>query len=351
MEYGGAIIHCITQDTIDAFIQYETEKGASENMIRRFKSTLKVICDFLPDDKCLTKERLLEWRKSMEESGYASVTILNYVKCINRYLDFVGCSAIRFNKGKAKDISGMTFGYLTAIEPTGTKNRTDRVWRFQCQCGKTVELPATRVLLGNTLSCGCLKVARLKATKKYLAGTSIAQSMTENVKSKNAVSGYTGVAPKRDKWQAYINYKGVRYNIGCYWDIEDAVKARARAKELVIADAQGLLDFYTEMEKTFPQLPHKRNVPKIEFDRSEWVVNSTPTSAAVRSDNSSGYTGVSRNKGKWTAHICYQRVRYLLGRFDSIEEAAAVRETAEQLLKEDPKRFAEEYEKYPHYYL
>ena len=59
------ISHCVTQDTIDAFIQHETEKGASENMIRRFKGTLKVLCDFLPDDHCITKERLLQWRKSM----------------------------------------------------------------------------------------------------------------------------------------------------------------------------------------------------------------------------------------------------------------------------------------------
>ena len=344
------INHCITQDTTDAFIQRETENGASNNMLRRIKCTFKVICDFLPDDNCVTKERLLEWRKSMEVGGYASTTILNYVKIINRYLDFVGCSEIRFNKGKAKDITGMTFGYLTAIELTGAKDRGDLVWRFQCKCGNTVELPATRVLLGNTLSCGCLKGAHFKTTMKYFAGTSLVQSMTEKVESKHAVSGYTGVAPKRDKWEAYIKYKGVRYSLGCYWDINDAVKARARGKELVIADAQGLLDFYAEYEKTFPQLPNKRNVPKKEFKKTEWIVNNTPTSAATRRDNSSGYTGVYYAKGKWSVRICHQRVRYQLGCFESIDEAVSVRKAAEQLLKEDPASFVKEYEKYPHHH-
>ena len=347
----AASSHCITKDTIAAFIQHETEKGASENMIRRFKCTLQAICDFLPDDNCVTKERLLEWRRSMEESGYASITVLNYVKYINRYLDFVGCSDIRFNKGKAKDITGMTFGYLTAIEPTGTKSRSDLVWKFQCKCGNTVNLPATRVLRRTTLSCGCLKAEQIKTARKLFAGTSLVQSMTERVESKHASSGYTGVSPKRDKWQAYITYKGVRYTLGCYWDIQDAVKARARAKELVIADAEGLLDFYTELEKTFPQRPNKHNVPKKEFKRTEWIVNNTPTSAAVRSDNSSGYTGVYCTRGKWEARIAYQRVRYLLGRFDSIDEAVAARKSAEQLLKEDPERFIKEHEKYSHHHI
>lgn len=347
----AAISHCITQETIDAFIQHETEKGASENMIRRFKGTLKVICDYFPDDHCITKDRLLGWRKNMEENGYASITILNYVKYINRYLDFVGCSEIRFNRGKSKDITGMMFGYLTAIEPTGEKNRKDLVWLFQCKCGKTIELPATRVLTGNTLSCGCLKGAHFKTTNKYYAGTSIVQSMDEQVESTRSKSGYVGVTPKRDKWHAYITYKGVHYSLGSYWDIEDAVKARARAKELVIADAKGLLDFYTELEKTFPQLPNKKALPQRNYKTALWVVNNEPNSAAVRSDNKSGYKGVYHNKGKWDARICYRGYRFLLGRFTEYKDAVNARKSAEKDLAENPTKFIEEYSRKFKYHL
>lgn len=347
----AAISHCMTPEIMDAFVQYEANSGVSENMIRRFKGTLKVIYGFLPEDKCITKERLLEWRRSMEESGYASITILNYVKYINRYLDFVGCSEIRFSRGKAKDITGMTFGYLTAIEPTGEKDRGDYIWLFECKCGNTVNLPATRALLGNTLSCGCLKGEALKASRKYYGGTSIVQSMTEKVESTRSRSGYTGVSPKRDKWQAYITYKGVHYFLGSYFDINDAVKARAKAKELVIADAEGLLDFYTELEKNFPQLPNRRTEPKKEFARKEWTVNNTSGSAARRSDNTSGYPGVSIHHGKWDAEICFKGIRYRIGRFMDIDDAISTRKAAEQLLKASPDRFVKEYEKYPHYHI
>lgn len=349
-EEKGQIYHQITQQTIDAFLAYEKNKGASVNMYRRFRSSLHAIYDFLPEDKCLTKERLLAWREYLEDKGYASATILNYVKFINRYLDFGGCTDIRFSKGKAKDISGMTFGYLTAIEPTGEKNRKDIVWSFRCKCENIVYLPATRVLTGNTLSCGCLKGAHLKAFKKYYEGTSLTQSLDEKVESTRAKSGYIGVTQKRGKWQARIRYKGINYSLGCYREIQDAVKARARAKELVVADAQGLLDFYTELEKTFPELPSRRTVPKMVFPNTERKVNNTSVSAEKRNDNTTGHIGVNFRNGKWEAKICYRGVRYMLGRFEDIHQAIKARQTAETELKADPEIFVLEYSRKCKYY-
>lgn len=171
--------------------------------------------------------------------------------------------------------------------------------------------------------------------------------MAEKSESVHAVSGYTGVTPKRDKWHAYITYKGVYYSLGSYRDIEDAVKARGRAKELVIADAQGLLNFYTELEKSFPQTPSRGSEPKREFPSTEWVSNATPMSAAKRSDNSSGYVGVYERRGKWEARICYKGHRFTLGRFESLQDAADSRSKAEEELKEDPENFVKLYsEKY-----
>ena len=347
----AAISHCMTQEIMDAFIKSEMDKGASENMIRRFKGTLRVIYEFLPEDKCITKERLLEWRKGMEDNGYASGTILNYVKYINRYLDFVGCSEIRFTRGKAKDITGMTFGYLTAVEPTNAKNRRDIVWLFQCKCGNEIKLPATRALIGNTLSCGCLKAERIKKTMKFFEGTSIVQSMTEKIENPNSFSGYTGVSTKHGKWVAYINYKGIHYHLGSYLNLDDAVKARARAKELVIADAQGLLDFYTELEKLSPKLPHRLTEQKKVFPKTEWVVNNETASAAKRVDNTSGHPGVNFQKGKWEAKICYKGIRYVLGRSMDKDDAIAARKEAEQLLKKDPRLFLEKYKNNPQYHI
>ena len=342
----------MTTESMNVFLSYQKDKGVSDNMYRRFSCAIRSLYEYLPEDKSLTKERLVAWRKSLDDSGYASITVLNYVKYINIYLDYVGASEIRFNRGHPKDITGMTFGYLTALEPTEKRDRKDVVWRCQCKCGKIVELPATRLLIGNTKSCGCLQIDLFQRANKYIDNTSLRQALAEDpVKSeRGAVSGYTGVVPKRGKWAAYITYKGKNYSLGSYAKIEDAVKARARGKELVRQDAMGLLDFYEEIHKSDDALPSRATTPKIEFPASEWRVKDQPCSAAKRTDNTSGYTGVSFRKGKWEARICYQKVLYKLGRFKEKEEAVAARQTAEKALLENPEEFVAQYsEKFLHY--
>ena len=59
-------------------------------------------------------------------------------------------------RGNYIDISGKKFNRLTALEMVEIKPNIGAIWRFQCDCGKTVDLPAGKVKSGNTKSCGCL---------------------------------------------------------------------------------------------------------------------------------------------------------------------------------------------------
>ena len=329
----------MTPESIEKYIQYEESHNISERSMRNFKLITRSFFEWLPDDKLITKERLLSWRQELKDHGYAANTELNYVKGINRYLDFIGCSDLRFNRGRAKDIAGKQFGYLRAIEPTGKKHRKDIVWRCVCRCGKEVEYPATR-LLGNTVSCGCLRGQHFKELNKYIAGTSLRQSIKEQVHSTRAISGYTGVTVKRGKWQAHIKYKGQHISLGCYTNLEDAVKARARGKELVQMDALGLLDFYEELHKDDPALPDRAKV-RAENKQTKQELPKPSIIRAVRSNNTSGYPGVSRKRDKWAAKITFEKITYQLGSYDSIEEAIAVRKEAEQMLQDNPVSFPE----------
>ena len=237
---------CCTAESIVAFLQHEQDKGTSEVCLRQRRNHIQNLYDWLPGEKQLSYLALREWRQSLMDAGCSEATASNYAKNVNRYLEFVECSELRFRKGKAKDIAGLRFGNLTALESTGKSDRNDYVWRCRCACGREVEVPATRLLTGNTSSCGCLKEKNLREANQYFEHTSIRAAMTERVESQYAVSGYTGVSPKRGKWQAYITYKGKRYFLGCYTNVEDAVKARAYAKDMVREDARKLLQSYQE---------------------------------------------------------------------------------------------------------
>ncbi len=56
-----------------------------------------------------------------------------------------------------KDYTGLRFGRLVALECTNQRKGKELIWRFQCDCGNTVELAVSQFVGGNTRSCGCLK--------------------------------------------------------------------------------------------------------------------------------------------------------------------------------------------------
>ena len=245
MDANAMIEPCFcTAQSIAAFLEHEQDAGASAVCLRQRKNHIQHLYNWLPPEKQLNYEGLRQWRQSLKDAGCSEVTVGNYAKNINRYLDFIGRSDLRFTKGKAKNIAGMQFGRLIATESVGKTDRNDYVWRCRCVCGKEVEVPATRLLTGNTSSCGCVKEKNLRDINQYIDHTSIRSAMTDQVHSKYAVSGYTGVAPKRGKWYAYITYKRKRYHLGAYNTLEDAIKARSHAKEIVMEDARRLRGVY-----------------------------------------------------------------------------------------------------------
>ena len=329
--------YVLTWESIDEFIRAEAARNAHPRYISYCRCALRSLYEFLPERKALTKEALLAWRKQLEETGLSQVTIRNYVKSLNCYLDDCGYSALRFNRGHPKDICGQTFGFLTAVEPTEKRYRKDVVWSCQCSCGNTVEVAATRLITGNTLSCGCIMKQHLDRANKNIEGTSIRQSLEEKVESTRAESGYTGVVKKRGKWQAYIRYKGKYYSLGCYTLLQDAVRARAEAKKRVQDDAAALLEIYEELHKVDPVLPNKKAVGQQSV--SSPAREASSKTRAVRGDNTSGHAGVHLKRDKWQARITYKKVTYTLGSFENIEDAIRIRKTAEETLKHSFQEF------------
>lgn len=107
-----------------------------------------------------------------------------------------------------------------------------------------VEYPATRLLTGNTLSCGCLKGEHFKAVNKYFEGTSLRQAIEGQVHSTRAMSGYPGVHRNRDRWAAKITYPKVTYQLGTFENIDGAIAARQEAERLLLADPQQFQEKY-----------------------------------------------------------------------------------------------------------
>lgn len=136
-----------------------------------------------------------------------------------------------------QDLTGQMFARLTAIKAVYQHGR--RAWECLCSCGNTVYVSANNLLQGRVRSCGCLladvnrKHLPKALSKRPLAdGTNLA-AISRTSPTKANTSGHTGVSwhQPTGKWLAYINFRGKRYHLGVFDDIQDAVEARAKAKD------------------------------------------------------------------------------------------------------------------------
>ncbi len=322
----------VTEEDIEEFLNFKTSVGVKSTAIAKYRGNLKNLYNWLPEDKIITRERLLEWREGLEETGYSKLTIEKYVTYVNLYTKHRGHPELNIKNTRAYDLRGKQFGYLTAIEPTGEKKHKDIIWRCKCKCGKETEVPAGLLVRCNTTSCGCLTADIFNYHNRYVEGTELRQSLTDNPKSTRAASGYTGVTKDKGKWLAYITYKRKYYKIGYFSKLEDAVKARARAKEEVMADAARLYEATDHLYTVKPGRPPRSQAPKEEKGKRE------PAYPTRRNDNTTGHTGVKHEGVRWKAEISYNGVRYHLGLYGDFEQAVKVRKTAEALaLAEDVK--------------
>ena len=60
-------------------------------------------------------------------------------------------------------------------------------------------------------------------------------------------------------------------------------------------------------------------------------------------NNTSGYKGVFRKRGKWAASIQYKKKNYYLGSYERLEDAVAARKQAENQVREDAELLLEQF--------
>lgn len=150
--------------------------------------------------------------------------------------------------GKLIDLTGQKFNRLTVLE-LGKRNSCGQIqWKCKCECGNIVFVTTTYLKTGHTKSCGCLNREsasnRLKQksfvdkkqeyrNNNFLKdGTSLALINPKRLR-KNNTTGVNGVDydKKLKKYRARIYVAGKNIALGCYSNLEDAIKVRKEAEE------------------------------------------------------------------------------------------------------------------------
>ena len=109
----------------------------------------------LTQDKKQSRQKNTKWICICDCGKFTSVSTTNL---LNGRTVSCGCYRDeRVRETNCKDITGQRFGKLTALYDTGvtSKHKQGHIWHFRCDCGNEKDIPLSRVLSGQTNSCGC----------------------------------------------------------------------------------------------------------------------------------------------------------------------------------------------------
>lgn len=268
-------------------------------------------------------------------------------------------------KDTEKILAGQRFGRLTVLEKTDQRQDRYVLWRCRCDCGNEILVNTKHLKRGTKKDCGCIpkSSARNGAVPEDLTGQ-VFGDLTVLYREKNqnnrtcwmcrCTCGNTRIVQSRFLKSGEVTHCGCKKKTKYPMEEDLTGKKFGRLTVLYPCDVedekQGIswhcrCDCGNELDVPETGLIYgnnkscgclKKEVQQNIFQQLhlidgtclEWITN-----RKHRSDNTSGFRGVSRTgDGKYRVGIGFKKKRYYLGRFADFEEAVAAREEAEELI-------------------
>lgn len=207
------------------------------------------------------------------------------------------CGCLR-NVKKIKDLTGMKFGRLTAVRRLDKKIGSSFAWQCICDCGNEVTASANALLMGRNTSCGCATIERMKSYAKDITNQRFGRLVALYPTDKRV-------------------FDSVLWHCKC--DCGNEIDIPLTSLNSGNSRSCGC------MLKDYAKNELRENLHYIDKTCIEMI-----KPKKLRSDNTSGHTGVVAMRNKWHAQICFKGKNYHLGTYEKIEDAIHERELAEE---------------------
>lgn len=210
--------------------------------------------------------------------------------------------------GTKKELSGQKFGRLTVLEKDGSSASAAKQhrWICECDCGKKVSIPQSKLLKGEKTDCGCEKEKSLNPRAVDMTGQKFGRLTVLH-----PVFMQKTASKKKMAWLC-------RCDCGKEKIVLRNNLISGRTKSCGCLHSEILRDI--SKEGTVCKVFNGTQIFAITPDRNPSV------------NNTSGRTGVSWDKSKqrWRVAIGVQGKRINLGYFKNLEEAIDARAAGEQ---------------------
>jgi len=160
-----------------------------------------------------------------------------------------------------RDLTNQRFSSLVARYPLSKRTKQgNAIWHCECDCGNTAEVRGNDLVTGNTKSCGCRNKERqtnLIETLTFVDHTCVDWLRSRKWRNDNT-SGYRGVYKRKEgSYTASIGFKGKRYHLGTFSNLDEAVQARRNAEKIVHEDFVKAYDIYAAYAEKHPEWAEK----------------------------------------------------------------------------------------------
>lgn len=260
--------------------------------------------------------------------------------------------------------AGDRVGRWTVTGDVILTERKERKLHCKCECGTERYVLERSLLYGGSVSCGCLRKERaLEANSPDLTGKQFGEltvlHKVENTKydttqwlcrcscgAECVVQGTlltTGrksrcTASVHEKNYAYTDIAGRRFgrltalypSDGC--DSSGSVMWHCKCDCGNETDVSYNRLLYTNQKSCGCRKKEHNGQLKGYLTHVAGTSVDMLKSKKLPTDNTTGYKGVYRIRGKYTAKIVFQKKQYFLGAYEKIEEAAEARREAEEVL-------------------
>ena len=233
--------------------------------------------------------------------------------------------------GKAEDLTGQKFGRWTVISQGPSTSGRETRWWCKCDCGNP-ELRLVRrggLKNGTSKSCGCLQ--------KEIASSMKKKRNQYDLSGEYGV-GFTTMPDSYGRYEFYFDKEDYDKIKNYCWYFNQRDYLQATNTDTAYINKKRVL-----MHQLILPISGLKNVPDhIHGEKSkndnrkenlrEVSVSKNAMNAQIRSNNSTGVTGVSWNKRtkKYRAFIQKEGTNYYLGSFINFDDAIKARKEAEK---------------------
>lgn len=222
------------------------------------------------------------------------------------------------------DLTGHIFGKLKVLYRGENYNKWGVTWICQCSCEQhtIIKVRSCNLVSGNTNSCGCYGIEKIKNTcKKY---------------NQYDLTGEYGIGWTSNTNQPFYfdleDYDKIK-DYCWYFSKRGYIEARSNGKLIKMHRIiMGATNPHIKVDHKF----HDENGAPRTYDNRKFNLRlctqqKNACNSKIRTDNTSGVTGVEHYKDRdaWQARITYNNKEYYLGSFKNKEDAIAARQKKE----------------------